>query len=881
MTTLVLLVNVAATWFLIGLIWVVQLVHYAQFDGVGGEAWGAYHRRHTANITFVVGPAMLAELATAAWLCWRRPEAVPLWAAWAGLGLVAVLWASTALVQVPLHNRLAGGFDPAAARGAGRDELAADGRLVGAGRAGRVDGVAGSCGRDARRPGVQLGGRRRVWVGPRSVRSAQTSMNLTHYALAAALAVSANASAQTTRPGKGELIPRSLLFGNPDRAAVQVSPDGTMIGYVAPLDGVLNVFVGPLDDPDAAEPVTDSKDRPVTNWSFAYDNRHVLYAQDVGGDENDTVFSVDLESKERVALTPNAQVADVADAVQTEGRVAGQIQGVSHRVPGTILVGINDRDPRFHDLYKADLASGERELLAQSPGMLEGGEIFAGFATDDDYAVRHAATITDDGGLKLYDWAGDAVGDVVLEVPPEDILTTGPQGYDGEGNVYLLDSRGRDTSAAYRFDPETGEKALLAEDPRADILGVVVHPTDKTPQAAVSNYLKSEYQYLDESFGSAMELIKSKLDPDAEVEITGRSLDDSLWIVAEVPSDGPVRYHKFDRDEGTVEYLFSNRPALDDVTLAKMHPLVIESRDGLGLVSYLTLPADAETTMQSGDFEGTDFEYPVPSEPMPAVLYVHGGPWARDEYGYNPVHQWLADRGYAVLSVNYRGSTGFGKEFTNAGNREWGGKMHDDLIDATEWLVEQGIAQEDKVAIMGGSYGGYATLVGVTFTPDRFAAGVDIVGPSNLVTLMQTIPPYWVAGRKLWQTRLGDVDTEEGREFLMSRSPITKVDQIRVPLLIGQGGNDPRVKQDESDQIVSAMEEKGIPVTYVLYPDEGHGFARPENRLSFFGVSEAFLAEHLGGDYQPLGPDDFEGSSITVPAGAGEVPGLEPAMNAG
>ena len=703
-----------------------------------------------------------------------------------------------------------------------------------------------------------------------------TPMNPASLALAAALAVSTAAHAQSTRPA-GDLIPRATLFGNPDRAAVQISPDGSMIGYVAPLDGVLNVFVGPLDDPDAATPVTDSTDRPVVNWSFAYDNEHVLYAQDVGGDENDTVFSVNLETKETVALTPNAEVKDVAQAVGTAGRVAGRIEQASPQFPGSVLVGINDRDPRFHDLYKADIATGERELVAQNPGMI-GDAIFAGFGADDDYVVRYGAVITNDGGLRLHDWDDGQAGEVVMDVPPDDILNTAPQGFTADGKLYVLDSRGRDTSAAFVLDPETGEQTLLAEDERADVVGVITHPTEKTPQAAVSNYLKNDYQYLDADFERAMETVKAALDPDAEVEITGRTLDDQTWIVAEVPSDGPVRYHKFDRESGEIEYLFSNRKALEGLDLAKMHPLVIESRDGLGLVSYLTLPADAETSMKTGSFEGTDFEYPVPTTPLPTVLYVHGGPWARDEYGYNPVHQWLADRGYAVLSVNYRGSTGFGKTFTNAGNREWAGKMHDDLIDAVDWLETEGIADPDKVAIMGGSYGGYATLVGVTFTPDVFAAGVDIVGPSNLVTLMQTIPPYWVAGKKLWQTRLGDVETEEGREFLMSRSPITKVDQIRVPLLIGQGGNDPRVKQDESDQIVSAMEEKGIPVTYVLYPDEGHGFARPENRLSFFGVSEAFLAEHLGGDYQPLGEGDMAGSSITVPAGAAEVPGLDAAL---
>jgi len=303
-----------------------------------------------------------------------------------------------------------------------------------------------------------------------------------------------------------------------------------------------------------------------------------------------------------------------------------------------------------------------------------------------------------------------------------------------------------------------------------------------------------------------------------------------------------------------------------------MHPVVVKARDQLPLMSYLTLPAGVETKQAQG------VDAPVPQQPVPMVLLVHGGPWGRDAFGYNSMHQWLANRGYAVLSVNFRGSTGFGKKHVNAGNLEWGKKMQDDLTDAVNWAVENGIAQKDKVAIMGGSYGGYATLAGLTMTPDVYAAGVDIVGPSNIMTLLSTIPPYWEPAKKMFYTRVGDPNTEEGKALLTEASPLTHVDNIKAPLLIGQGANDPRVKQAESDQIVQAMKAKNIPVTYVLYPDEGHGFARPPNRMSFFGVSEAFLAEHLGGRYQPLSEDDFENSSIQVPEGAGNVPGLEPAL---
>jgi dipeptidyl aminopeptidase/acylaminoacyl peptidase len=295
-----------------------------------------------------------------------------------------------------------------------------------------------------------------------------------------------------------------------------------------------------------------------------------------------------------------------------------------------------------------------------------------------------------------------------------------------------------------------------------------------------------------------------------------------------------------------------------------MRPVVIPARDGLKLVSYLTLPPEVDEDR--------------PPRPLPMVLDVHGGPWARDEWGFNAVHQWLANRGYAVLSVNFRGSTGFGKEFTNAGNREWAGKMHDDLLDAVDWAVEQKIADRGRVAILGGSYGGYATLVGLTFSPDVFACGVDIVGPSNILTLLSTIPPYWQPMVQMFKDRVGDFTTHEGKTFLEERSPLSRVDRIARPLLIGQGANDPRVKQAESDQIVRLMRQKEIPVTYVLYPDEGHGFARPENRLSFNAVVEAFLAQHLGGRYEPVG-DDFAGSSISVPTGADGVPGLSEALS--
>ena len=382
----------------------------------------------------------------------------------------------------------------------------------------------------------------------------------------------------------------------------------------------------------------------------------------------------------------------------------------------------------------------------------------------------------------------------------------------------------------------------------------------RRPQAVAFDYQFRTWTVLDEALAADFERIASQ--SKGQVQSISRSLDQRRWIVTCDRDDGPASYYRYDRESGRLTYLFSSRPDLERHALARMHSAVVPSRDRLEIVVYYSLPAGSAV-------DGA----PRPRIPLPTVLLVHGGPWSRDTWGYHPVHQLLANRGYAVVSVNYRGSHGFGKAFVNAGDREWAGSMHDDLIDVVDWAVDQEIADREQVAIMGGSYGGYATLVGLTFTPKVFACGVDIVGPSNLNTLLDTVPPYWKPMLALLRARVGDNSTAEGRRFLAERSPLSRVDRIVRPLLIGQGANDPRVKQAESDQIVQAMTQRGIPVTYLLYPDEGHGFARPENNLSFMAVAEAFLARCLGGRYQQVG-EDFTGSSVEVVAGAEQVPGL-------
>ena len=450
-----------------------------------------------------------------------------------------------------------------------------------------------------------------------------------------------------------------------------------------------------------------------------------------------------------------------------------------------------------------------------------------------------------------------------INISKEDVLTTGLIDFDKSGKVlYMEDSRGRNTSALVALNPDTGEKTMIASDPRADLEDLMLHPTEKHPQAVDFMYERKHWVPQDEAVSDAFSYLRTVSEGDIEIVSRGRS--DRRWIVAYLMDNGPKRFYLYDRDEGKASFLFTDTESLEGLPLVKMRPVVFKSRDGLDLVSYLTLPGGTDP---DGDAR--------PGAPLPMVLLVHGGPWARDKWGFDYTHQWLANRGYAVLSVNFRGSTGFGKVFLNGANMEWAGKMHDDLVDAVAWAVEEKIALPELVGIMGGSYGGYATLVGLTFTPETFACGVDLVGPSNLVTFLETVPPYWRPQIELFATRVGDHRTEEGREFLAERSPLTYVERISRPLLIAQGGNDPRVRQSESDQIIQAMDSKGIPVTYLLYPDEGHGFSSASNLRSFNAVTEAFFSKCLGGRYEPIG-DDFRGSSITIPVGAEHVPGLSP-----
>jgi dipeptidyl aminopeptidase/acylaminoacyl peptidase len=654
----------------------------------------------------------------------------------------------------------------------------------------------------------------------------------------------ATTATPTAGPVEVPLLPRTVLFDNPERAAGSVSPDGRWLGYLAPVDGVLNVWVAPAADPQSARAITRDSGRGILNYQFARDGKHLLYLQDSGGDENFHVFAVDLDSGESRDLTPFPGAR-------------AELQQFSPDFPGEVIVAANDRDPRFFDLHRIDIASGVGKRIQENNG-------FAQFVTDHTFSVRLAIRPRADGGNDVLRADGKGGFEDFLSIPADDALTTQPLGFGRDGTLYMLDSRGRDTGALVSVNLESGTTAVLYQDARADVSGAVTHPITGSPQAVAVNYLRNEWTVLDPALADDFAYLATL--GDGEITIAARSDDDALWSVMFSRADTPSRYFLYDRPAREAHPWFTTRPALADAPLAPMHPVEIKSRDGLTLVSYLTLPRAADPAGRGR-----------PAAPQSMVLLVHGGPWARDGYGYNSLHQWLANRGYAVLSVNFRGSTGFGKNFVNAGNLQWAAKMHDDLLDALEWAVAEGVADPEKVAIMGGSYGGYATLVGLTFTPETFACGVDIVGPSNINTLLNSIPPYWESFRRVFATRVGDPETEEGRALLDARSPLNHVERIVRPLLIGQGANDPRVKQAESDQIVEAMRSRGIPVTYVLFPDEGHGFARPPNRLSFFAVAEGFLGTCLGGRAEPIG-NAFDGSSVQVPEGAAGVPGLAEAL---
>jgi dipeptidyl aminopeptidase/acylaminoacyl peptidase len=643
------------------------------------------------------------------------------------------------------------------------------------------------------------------------------------------------------------LIPREKIFGNPTRAAGRLSPDGRWLSWIAPRDGVLNIFVAPAADPSSARPLTAEAKRPIRQYYWAPDSKQILFINDAGGDENFLLYGVDVVSGAQRTLTPFEKT-----------RV--QIIGISNAVKDRILVGVNNRDAKWHDVHSLDLATGKL-----TPVLINTGG-YQSFLADEQLNVRGATKPRPDGGSAFYRVVGGKVeAEPFEQVTLEDSQTTFPAGFTTDGKtLYWIDSRGRDTAALVAQDVATGRKTIVAENDRADIGGAMSNPKTGRVEAYAVNYLKNEWVPVGPAVKADLDFLRSRLK--GQISVTSRTAEDDKWIVAVDPVTAPSSAHLYDRKARSLTRLYTTRPELEGAPLAAMHPVEIKTRDGLTMVSYLTLPPGSDP-----DGDGK------PDKAVPMVLMVHGGPWGRDSYGYDGYAQWLANRGYAVLSPNFRASTGFGKKFISAGDLQWGKKMQDDLNDAVDWAVGRGVTTADKVAIMGGSYGGYAVLAGLAFTPDKFACGVDIVGPSNLSTLLGTIPPYWEALKAQFHKRMGDPNTPEGKALHREVSPLYHADKIRRPLLIGQGANDPRVNVAESQQIVDAMKAKNIPVTYVVFPDEGHGFARPQNNIAFNAVAENFLAKCLGGRAEPIG-DALKPSTAQVAHGAEYAPGLAEAL---
>ena len=633
------------------------------------------------------------------------------------------------------------------------------------------------------------------------------------------VALAAPAVTLAADPSPTPLISRDVLFGNPERTGPKLSPDGKRFAWIAPDEkNVLQVWVKTVGKDDGKK-VTADKKRGIRQYMWAEDDRTLLYMQDAEGDENFHLYGVDLVSGNVRDLTPFQGVRAAPAAV-------------SWKIPGRIMVTMNLRDRRLMDVHEVDLATGAVKLVAENPGDVNGWEI------TDDLEVKAAQAMKPDGSTEIRVRESASA--------PWRTFVTAPFGEEvgvldmtADGSALLMTSTlGANTARVIQKDLKTGTEVVIAENGEVDVGGVVMHPKKHIVQAVDFPAGRQAWTVVDHTIRPDFEAI-SKLSS-GDFYVVNRDRDDKTWLVAFNEDRGPIRYFTWDRDAKKGTFLFVHQPKLDGLPLADMRAVSFPARDGLVLNGYVTLPVGVK-----------------PSN-LPMVLFVHGGPWARDGWGYNPYAQWLANRGYAVMQVNFRGSTGYGKKFLNAGNKQWGKAMHTDLLDAVNYMVKQGWVDPAKVAIMGGSYGGYSALAAVTFTPDFFKCSVDIVGPSNLFTLLQSIPPYWAPMVAQFHQRMGDPKVDE--QLLRDASPLFSVDKIKKPLLIGQGANDPRVKQAESEQIVDAMQKKGLPVTYVLYPDEGHGFARPENRIDFNARAEAFLGECLGGRVEPL------------PAG-GKIPG--------
>jgi dipeptidyl aminopeptidase/acylaminoacyl peptidase len=626
------------------------------------------------------------------------------------------------------------------------------------------------------------------------------------------------------KAGVPPLIDRDIIFGNPEIAGAQLSPDGKYVAFLKPWKDTRNVYVKAVDEPfSAARLLTTESKRPVAGYFWTRDSKYILYAKDNDGDENYNVYSVD----------PSAKPAAGADAPASRDLTG--LKGVRVIIfevpksdPDAVYIGLNDRDKAWHDLYKLKLSTGEKTLVRKNT------ERITGWVFDLKGQLRAATRSAENGDTEILRVDADGFAKVYSCSVFE---TCGPlQFQPGDQRIYMETNKGTDLVSLVLFDPQTGKTEMVESDPlgKVDFGGALF--SEANDELVETWYIaaRAKTYYKNKAFGDDVHWIEHKF-PDHEINVVSRTRDEQVWLVTAVSDTEPGETLLFNRKTRTLTPQFTVREKLPRADLAQMKPVTYPSSDGLEIPAYLTLPKGVE------------------AKNLPTLIIPHGGPWGRDQWGYNSLAQFFANRGYAVLMPNFRGSTGYGRKFLDAGNLEWGRKMQDDLTWGVKFVVAQGIADPKRVGILGGSYGGYATLAGVAFTPDLYAAAVDIVGPSNLITLMDSIPPYWESIRTMFYKRMGDPSTQQGKALLMEESPLSSADKIKTPLLVAQGANDPRVNRREAEQIVIALRDRGFPVEYILAPDEGHGFARPINNLALFMASEKFLALHLGGRYQEGG----------------------------
>jgi dipeptidyl aminopeptidase/acylaminoacyl peptidase len=631
---------------------------------------------------------------------------------------------------------------------------------------------------------------------------------------------------KTSSGGLPPLIDRDLIFGNPEIAGAQLSPDGKYLAFQKPWKDTRNIYVKGVDEPfSAARLLTAEIKRPIPGYFWSRDSKFILYVKDNDGDENYNVYAVD----------PAAKVAAGADAPASRDLtglkgIRVELVDVPKSDPDAIYIGLNDRDKAWHDLYKLKLSTGEKTLVRKNT------ERITGWDFDVQGNLRLAARSAENGDTEILRVDSDKFTKIYSCNVFESCNTVRFQ-KDGK-RAYMETNKGADMdlNALVLFDPETGKTEMVESDPlkKVDFGGATF--SEATDQLAMTTYTDDRQRryFKDKSFEADFKWLSTKL-PGKEISRGSSTLDERVWLVSASSDTEPGETYLFDRKAHKLALQYKVREKLPRESLAEMTPVHYKSSDGLDIPAYLTLPKG------------------IPGKNLPTIIFPHGGPWGRDNWGYNGYAQFFANRGYAVLSMNFRGSTGYGKKFLDAGNKEWGRKMQDDVTWGVKYLVDAGIADPKRVGIFGGSYGGYATLAGVTFTPDLYTAAVELFGPSNLITLMESIPPYWESIRTMFYQRMGDPTTPEGKALLVERSPLTSAGKIKTPLMIAQGANDPRVNHAESEQIVIALRDRGFPVEYLLIPDEGHGFARPVNNMASVMATEKFFAEYLGGRYQDGG----------------------------